>query len=88
MSGSAVYEEWTQPAKDIVAVTKSDTEDDPNGPFRGIVFGGAGIVRVRTANDQDRTIPSGVLAAGSIHPIRFTRVYNSTTTATDIYGIK
>lgn len=88
MAGSAIYEEFTQPGQDIVAVTKSDATDDPAGPFRGIVIGGVGIVKLHTAAGQDRTIPSGVLAAGVVHPIRFTRVWNSTTTATDIHGVK
>lgn len=88
MSGSAVYEEFTQPGRDIVPVTKSDTVADPAGPFRGIVIGTAGIIKVTMASGETRTIPSGVLAAGVIHPLSFTRVWNGTTTATDIYGVK
>lgn len=75
-------------ATDIVAVTKSDTVDDPNGPFRGIVFATAGILKIQTADGQARTIPSGVLAAGIIHPIQCTRVWSGTTTAVDVWGVK
>ena len=72
---------------DIVAVTQSDTADDPAGPFRGIAFAGVGIIRLITEAGEDRTIPSGVLAAGSIHALGFTRIFTTTTTATDIHGI-
>lgn len=75
------------PADDLVAVTKSDSTADPGGPFRGILVGVAGIVKLTTNAGTAVTLPSGALAAGVIHPIRFTRVWNSTTTATDIYGI-
>jgi hypothetical protein len=78
----------TFPATDLIAVTKHDTDDDPNGPFRGLAFGGAGIIKLETADGTERTIPDGVLAAGIIHPIAFVRVANTTTTATDIYGAK
>lgn len=77
----------TLPASDLVAVTKSDTVADPGGPFRGILIGVAGIVKLTTNAGTTVTLPSGALAAGIIHPIRFTRVWNGTTTATDIYGI-
>lgn len=78
----------SDPAFDIVAVTKSDGTNDPNGPFRGVVFGTAGILKITTMDDTDRTIPSGVLAAGVIHPIRVKRVWSTTTTAADIWGVK
>ena len=35
-------DQQTDPGSNIYAVTKNDTTNDPNGPFRGIVFGGAG----------------------------------------------
>ena len=75
-------------ATNMAAVTKSDTTADPAGPFRGIVFGGAGIIKLTTLEGDSVTIPSGVLATGIIHPIRFTRVWSATTTATDIWGVK
>lgn len=75
-------------ADDIVAVTKHDSTDDPNGPFRGFyILGATGILRIETENGSDRTIPSG-LAVGVLHPIRVRRVYNSTTTATDVWGVR
>ena len=75
------------PADDLVAVTKSDATADPGGPFRGILVGVAGVVKLTTNAGTTVTLGSGVLAAGVIHPIRFTRVWSTTTTATDIYGI-
>lgn len=77
----------TDPGSNIVAVTKSDATNDPNGPFRGICFGTAGIVKVTTLDGSDVAIPSGVLAAGVIHPLYILRVWSTTTTATDIYGV-
>ena len=81
-------QDQSDPAFDMVAVTQSDATNDPNGPFRGIAFGGAGILKVTTMDGNDRTIPSGVLAAGQIHPLRVKRVWSATTTATDIWGVK
>lgn len=75
------------PGFGVIAVTKSDGTNDPNGPFRGIVFGTAGIIKMTLADGTTVTLPSGVLAAGVIHAIRFKRVWNSTTTAADIYGV-
>lgn len=85
--GSGKYA-TSSPATDLVAVTKSDTVADSNGPFRGILVGVAGIVKLTTAAGTNVTLPSGALAAGVIHPIQFSRVWNSTTTATDVYGVK
>jgi hypothetical protein len=78
----------SDPAFDIVAASKSDTVNQTGGPFRGVVFGTAGILKVTTADDSDIAIPSGVLAAGVIHPLRVKRVWNTTTTAADIYLVK
>jgi len=74
-------------ATDIVALTLSDSVADPSGPFRGIVFATAGIIKITTHDGSHRVIPSGVLAAGVIHPIRFTRVWLATTTALNIWGV-
>lgn len=71
-----------------IAVTKSDTVADPGGPFRGISIGGAGILKITTVNDAVVTFASGDLAAGVIHPIYVKNVWNSTTTATAVFGYK
>jgi hypothetical protein len=65
------------PATDVIPVTKSDGTDDAAGPFRGLLMDAG----------QDRTIASGALAAGIIHPIRFTRVWSTGTGSQTIYGI-
>lgn len=69
---------------DIEEITPHDT--NTIGPYRGIAFAGAGILRITTQAGSDVTIPSGVLAAGMIHPLRFTLVHTDTT-ATDIWGV-
>jgi hypothetical protein len=76
-----------EPGTDIVAVAKSDTVADPNGPFRGLVMDAVGAVKLTMASGQARTIPSGVLAAGVIHPLRFSRVWSTGTGTQTIYGI-
>lgn len=78
------YNPATDSADDIEEITPHDT--NTIGPYRGIVFGGAGILRFTTQNGSDVTLPSGVLAAGVIHPIRVTLVHTDTT-ATDIWGV-
>lgn len=78
----------SDPSYDIVAASKSDTVNQTGGPFRGICFGTAGILKVTTADNVDVSIASGVLAAGIIHPLRVKRVWNTTTTAADIYLVK
>lgn len=75
------------PGYNIVAVTQSDGTNDPNGPFRGIVFGTAGAIKVTTAKGDDVTLPSGLLSAGVIHPLRIKRVWSTGTTAANIYGV-
>jgi hypothetical protein len=81
---------WLQsqndPATDIVAISPSDS--GTLAGIRGICFGGSGALRVLTQDGSDITIPSGVLAAGVIHPIRVKRVFATGTSATSIYGVK
>lgn len=73
------------PAYDLVPVTESDTVADPNGPFRGLLITTAGTVKITTAAGNARSFASGELAAGIIHPIRFTRAW-STGTAAVVWG--
>jgi len=74
-------------AYDLVPVTESDTDNDPNGPFRGLLITVAGTVKITTAANQDRSFASGELAQGVIHPIRFKRAW-STGTAATVWGAK
>lgn len=76
------------PGDDIVAVTQSDTVNDANGPFRALIIGGAGIVKLTTPSGVDRTIPATVLSPQTMYPIKCVRVWSTTTTATDIYGVR
>lgn len=78
------YDPSSDAADDIEEITPHDTNEI--GPYRGIVFGVAGILRITTQNGNSRTIPSGVLAAGVVHPIRFIGVHTDTT-ADDIWGL-
>lgn len=71
----------------IFLVSQSDTVNDPNGPFRAIVFGTVGVLRLTTPENADITIPSGVLSAGIVHPMRIHRVWTTSTTAANIYGL-
>lgn len=87
MSGSPVYASQSA-GTDIAAVTKSDGTADPAGPFRGLVFSGAGDIKLTMASGQTRIIPSGLLATNVIHPLQFSRVWSTGTTATGIYGVK
>jgi hypothetical protein len=78
----------SDPGKDIFLVAKSDTVNDTNGPFRGIIQGTAGAVKITTQLDQDVVLSNGVIAAGALYPIRFKRVWSTGTTNADIYGVK
>lgn len=75
------------PGNDYVGVTQSNTITDPNGPFRGIFFAAAGDISLVNKNGRSVTITSGALVPGVIHPIRFTRVNVTGTTATGIFGV-
>lgn len=74
------------PATNVVLITPNNTIDLVN-PIRGIGFGTEGTLKIRTVGGDIVTIPSGVLAAGVIHPIRISRVYATGTTVTDIIGV-
>lgn len=70
---------------DAIAVTPSDTVDDPNGPFAGFFIGGtAGSVAFLTNRGHAATITPG---AGVIVPIAIRRILSGGTSATNIYGV-
>jgi hypothetical protein len=66
------------------AVAKSDTVDDPNGPFAAIYSGGGGIVKFTTKTNVTDTV---TLVAGGTLRVAVKRVWNGTTTASDIHGL-
>ena len=73
------------PASNAVAVTPSDVTDLAQ-TTRAIYVGGAGDVSVEMAGTGTAIIFTGVLA-GSILPIRVTRVNSTSTTATNITAL-
>lgn len=75
--------EWA-PATKAAAITGSDTVDLAD-VSRGIYVGGAGDIKVDMANGGTVTL-SGALA-GSILPIRVSRVYSTGTTATNLINL-
>lgn len=69
---------------DVIAVTPSDTVDDPNGPFAGFYISGtAGTVTFLTVRGHAGIISPG---AGVIVPFAIRRIYSSGTSATGVYG--
>jgi hypothetical protein len=72
------------PAEKYNAITAHDTNDLAT-PTRGIYVGVSGDVKVISLDGNDVTFVD--LAAGIIHPIACTRVYDTGTAATDIVGI-
>jgi hypothetical protein len=70
--------------RNAVAVAKSDTVDLPTEMV--IYVGGAGDVRVLPAGSEAPVTFIG-LAAGSAVPVMAKRVYNTSTTATNLLGV-
>lgn len=71
------------PADRVVAITPSDATDLTG--VRGLYVGGEGDVSVRMVNAPTTTVVIAGVAAGTILPIRVTRVM-AATTATNITG--
>lgn len=69
----------------IVVVTPNDAADLTDGATKGIYVGGAGNLRVITANGETVTITA--VPVGSILPIVVTRVLSTSTTATNILAL-
>lgn len=66
-----------------VAVTQSDTANDPAGPFSGLGCQTGGLAKITTVRGTAVTVS---LVAGAILPIACLRVWASVTTATGIFG--
>ena len=73
----------SDPAQDAAVVTPSDTADQGN--VRGLYVGGAGNVSIVTAAGNT-CVFTGV-TAGSILPVRCTKVRSTGTTATTIVAL-
>jgi hypothetical protein len=72
------------PAERAFAITGNDSADLTVTP-RAIYVGGAGNVKVTTIGGDTVTF-SGALA-GTIIPVRVTRVFSTGTTATNLLGL-
>lgn len=75
------------PANGAFSITPSDA-NELTYATRAIAFSAAGILHVTGMDGVEATIPSGVLAAGIMHPLRVKKVWADTTTATNIWGFK
>jgi hypothetical protein len=73
----------TDPAQDAAVVTPSDTADQ--GLVRGLFIGGGGNVSLVTAIGN--TVVFTGVVAGSILPVRCTKVRSTDTTATNIVAL-
>lgn len=71
-------------ARTLVAPTKSDSTDDPAGISRGIYIDGTqGIVKFNDAKGTTLTLNN--MQVGIEYDFAISRVWNSITTATNIY---
>ena len=76
---------YTDPVRTAVAVTPSDSADIRSGQLtRGIYVGGPGNISV--VMDNGTVVFTGV-AAGTVYPIRVSRVNATGTTATNILAL-
>jgi len=73
------------PADNAAAVTPSDGSDLANAA-RALFVGGAGAVKVDMVGGTTAVTLTGVVA-GSVLPIRVSRVYSTGTTATNIVAL-
>lgn len=77
--------DMSSPADDAVPIDVSGGDHTPESPYRALLVGGAGNVVVDTLRGVSRTIP---VAANSILPVIIKKVYQTGTTATDIFGLE
>lgn len=75
----------TAPAENAVAVTPSNSTDLTTAT-RALYIGGAGNISVETVGGQSSVVFVG-LAAGTVLPLRVTRVNSTSTTATSIVAL-
>lgn len=74
-----------EPALGAVSITPNDSTDNMGGkPVRGIYVGGAGDIALTTSNGEDVTVYSAL--AGTVIPIRPSRIKSTGTTATNLLG--
>lgn len=76
----------TDSAGNAVAITKSDTVDISYGQTRGIYVGVGGDISVNMVGTGTAVVFKNA-QAGSVLPIRATRVLSTGTTATDLVAL-
>lgn len=76
----------TSPVNHAALVSPSDSTD-LDYATRGICVGSAGAIKVTTLGGETLVIPTGALAAGVIHPLRVTRIWSTSTTASSIVAV-
>lgn len=82
---SFIADTVTSPAENAVAVTPHDSTDFTYA-CRALYIGGAGNVSLETVGGQSAVVFVG-LPAGTILPVRATRVNSTSTTATSIVAL-
>ena len=71
-----------------IAVTASDTTDDPNGPFAGLYVGGqTGAQTLKVTTLRGTTVTFASPALGTVIPIAVRRVWSTGTTVTNVLGL-
>ena len=75
----------TKPAVSATEITLADT-GEYSPPYRSLYIGGAGDLKVTTANDEDVTFVG--LAAGSILPVEIKLAWSTGSTASSIIGLR
>lgn len=73
------------PSSSHFLITPNDNADLPKAT-RAVSFATAGSIKVTTVDGDTLIIPSGALAAGLMHPVRWRRVHSTDTTASGIVG--
>jgi hypothetical protein len=74
----------TSPSGKFKAVTPNDSTDLPSGACRGIIFTGAGNLKITDTDGNDVTFVAP--APGMIHPIQAKRIWSTGTTVTSIFA--
>jgi hypothetical protein len=70
---------------DAIAVTASDSVNDPAGPFAGFYTGSGGTIKVTTIKGTTATFTN--TQAGVIMTVPILRVWTTTTAATGVLGM-
>jgi hypothetical protein len=70
---------------DAIAITASDSVDDPSGPFAAFHTGTGGTIKVTTIKGNSVALTN--LPAGIVYTLAIKRVWSSTTTATGVFGM-